>query len=698
MIRRILKYSWIIVFALFLIQGSLHFWRLYPNMQYSIWSDRDLWRASELFPSFQFFGPELTAGGRTPGGLYYYLLYLMQRISPDPQGIFVIFLLSYLGALGFLSYTLYRFVGPVAAIVVTALSIGLPYVQENLNQIYNPALAISFGLIAYGLFLRMIYAGKTNLFAWIVLTICMASQIHLSFLALFPAFVCASWTSGLRIKRKYWGLSALAASLAYGPTLIYDAWLGFPHFSEWFTSGMPSYMAIRIEKSPFAILKSVLQLNKVSSLKDVLSNFVFWAFLLSFLLHISRRLSRSPVLKNLHCEDHDRAFTALFVITVIGLLLTFPFCRQYSARYCLFLIPAVIIAVAIFLQLVWQSTSKAQSVLSLGIHFVCLVPALWSLYRQLPLLRAAPPPSKSIIGSYSAYRSILNHLKETHQFDRLSLETNILLAERDSMGQWHSQTGSHGGASYLVRNIVKAPETHSPPRCALVLAHHGRFDLKNSDLKNVTETLPIPILLSDLKKLSELSEISYFSYRLPDGNCFRNITNPYVLVANEPMLISLEKRLGHEGCLDVGQSTDGSVRRFLIRRDSKGVYKKTLYLMLELISRNDRVSASVYSNQLRGYDGINDFSITGLDLEFLNDKATPLYSLSVVDGLFGQPGALLSPWHSPSLFLPSGNYSLELTLKDKHIQRIFFSQDGKPQFVTFPDKLHCSLGSLALGK
>ena len=70
-IRRV----WLLILCASIVIGILAKFATSDNFEFSLWSDRDLWRAHFLFDQFQVSGSELNGGGRTPGGFYYYLRY-----------------------------------------------------------------------------------------------------------------------------------------------------------------------------------------------------------------------------------------------------------------------------------------------------------------------------------------------------------------------------------------------------------------------------------------------------------------------------------------------------------------------------------------------------------------------------------------------------------------------------------------------
>ena len=83
---------WVLLMVICLAVASFVRIGMIEDLSYTIWSDRDLFRASYMFQNFQFMGPELSSGGRTPGWFYYVILNALLVVGGGVPGAFFIML------------------------------------------------------------------------------------------------------------------------------------------------------------------------------------------------------------------------------------------------------------------------------------------------------------------------------------------------------------------------------------------------------------------------------------------------------------------------------------------------------------------------------------------------------------------------------------------------------------------------------
>ena len=103
------------------------------------WADRDLTRAANLVQMFQVAGAEYTFTGRTPGGAYYYILWLFLQFTSDAFVIYVSYLLLLFATIIYVADWVGRAVGERIAVLFVIALFGNFTVLVNLGMLWNPS-------------------------------------------------------------------------------------------------------------------------------------------------------------------------------------------------------------------------------------------------------------------------------------------------------------------------------------------------------------------------------------------------------------------------------------------------------------------------------------------------------------------------------------------------------------------------------
>lgn len=161
----------------------LRLWIAPDIFQYSIWSDRDLLRGWEDFSRWRVTGSELSYGPSTPGGTYYFILALIQAVSPSPRFVYLVQNLMDSAAMLVVAGLVHRYAGGLAALCAAAIyAISYPVISV-IAVLWNPGF---LGLPAALVLLAVTY-GAFEGKRWPLLVAALmtgwASQIHVSFLA-----------------------------------------------------------------------------------------------------------------------------------------------------------------------------------------------------------------------------------------------------------------------------------------------------------------------------------------------------------------------------------------------------------------------------------------------------------------------------------------------------------------------------------
>jgi hypothetical protein len=196
------------------------------------WADRDLTRAVNLAHVFQISGAEYTFTGRTPGGAYYYILWLFLLISSDAYIIYIVYLVFLFAAIVYVAdWVGQAFSGRVAVFFIIAL-LGNYTVLANLGMLWNPMIGFPFMLVSLLFTWRMV-AERNGLFIIPAAALAaVAIQCHLSFVYLLPIAIVSSLTTRIDYRWIGYGLGILCVVAAFSPYLVYEVQHDFPIYKE----------------------------------------------------------------------------------------------------------------------------------------------------------------------------------------------------------------------------------------------------------------------------------------------------------------------------------------------------------------------------------------------------------------------------------------------------------------------------------
>ncbi len=196
------------------------------------WADRDLTRAANLVQIFQVAGAEYTFTGRTPGGAYYYILWLFLQFTSDAFVIYVSYLLLLFATIIYVADWVGRAIGERIAVLFVIALFGNFTVLVNLGMLWNPAIGFPFMLLSLLFTWQMVTERNGLYFIPATALAAIAIQCHLSFVYLLPISVLASMVT--RMDRRWIGyiFAILGVLAVFSPYLVYELQHGFPIYKE----------------------------------------------------------------------------------------------------------------------------------------------------------------------------------------------------------------------------------------------------------------------------------------------------------------------------------------------------------------------------------------------------------------------------------------------------------------------------------
>jgi hypothetical protein len=222
-------------------------------------------------------------------------------------------------------------------------------------------------------------------------------------------------------------------------------------------------------------------------------------------------------------------------------------------------------------------------------------------------------------------------MREKMGFGSDEMESRVVVLREETPGKWVAPPPDSRAISYLARVLIAPSASQPASTCALLLA--GR-EVGRPEAERALRSLSTLAALARIEGVHAAEGFSVVDYRLPDGNCLRNVSNPYVPLARavpHPIRVELPRQ---------------------------GVQRRPLVAQLELHYEGRQLSVAISSEQLRGYDGIQSFSLDRPGLELTRADSGVIRRITFLDGMLGGEGVTLAPWRAAPLALPPGRYAL----------------------------------------
>jgi hypothetical protein len=626
---------------------------------YSMWSDRDLTRAIELFTTFQFAGAELYTGGRTPGGFFYYFLRLIFFFTDDPLAIHRIVLALNGVAMVALFFLVRRYSGPLAAAFAAAFFIASRALIIVQMELQNPSFTPAFALGIYWLMVGLLVEGKRGLLPWLVFLVLLTSQIHLSYLTVL--LVVALGLVAFRIMprpRDILGV-LIAVIVAIGPYFIHEAITGFSGPEEFTrvygTKLLQTWSEVGIEFFAHAVhtLFNFHTYDFTSLMQDPLRMFVvtgatgffsvlFGAFTAVYLWDLLVK----PV-SHLPFNDKQRRLLAvMFLVLVLGTLVTIATGIPPTPRRVFFMIPAALVigGFAMHYAIRWLLTEPVGMrgrLVSWVLIFFAMSTVIWhsvGLYArwvdQFP--------------TYADNKKVIHGLASEFGYKRAELERNVVYIVKSEDGSWRVEPPHERSAySFLLRKVDEMKSSERYDGCAAVLVAPG--EISPMEAERALATLPSTSAALRVERLHKLEGLTLVGYRLPAGNCYQTFNNRYLPTAEEQRINASTHLLDGKNAVVLEEKSDAVDLLFRFGNELP------IHALIRLHRSGGNFHAELHSQQLRGINMIARYTVTNPRLIVTTsdgqEQIVPFHS-----GTIGGPSVAITPWNTPRIALGPARY------------------------------------------
>lgn len=671
------------------------------DFTWSLWSDRDLYRALNKNFDFWFLGPEFTQGTSTPGGMYYILLSLFHSLAESPLLIF-----KYLISLNFIVIILLiselkRHISTFSAIIAGVVVSSKVLVDPNVNQLWNPSFAFPLGCIGFVFILRWIR--NPNNYAYIIIALTafgVAAQCHFSFI--YGAFLLLIIITTFDIKFKtnavLYAISTLL--ILYAPYLFYVfafSEVTVENFGEVkihssFTGAESNGLVYSLQNLYdfiFYPLREPLYFNKFFVNKVPFpdaASCVMWlifaitpaVFVSGIAVSVFRRKVNKPLFKN-------KEIKTLFFSVLVGLTLLIAFDMfargELVKRYLLWITPFVIFLFGYGLEIIIGSFKHFKRS---GIRFFATFMIMFFIttYTAAAMRYVTTfIPKNEVVGpAYTDMLEIIKTLKNEIGMPTEDWETHVAgfyyNTQELAAGQGgligHRPFGYYFSASYFASQLLDEQTTtgNYKRKCVVIMQNEPKTE-KSVALDTAKSVLSKAYYLQNSPNLKQLfisDNFTFFSFSPKFYSCPRNLTNNYVLLDEELETKNLinkfknEKKYG-ENFTNVKRQNENETTIIFEVGD-----KTKFSVMLEIFFSKLSKLAVLNSRHLRGDDGTKQFEFLNPVLKFRSLETGRVTAVPIYQGRFGSSyrDRLLAktPWTVSLDSISAGNYELHLSVEN----------------------------------
>lgn len=672
--ERAFPHAWCFLFVLLIgiAVGNLIF--VDENLLYSIWADRDFYRAADLFRNFQFFGAELSDGGRTPGGGYYYYLALMMLFSKQPFFIYYCNLALTLIVYFFLTKSIIKHFGLWAGLGTVLLLLSSYSLTQVSLHLWNPAFVTAFIGGAYFFYLKVVCENKAVFLPAIGLILGFSSQIHLSGAFLLLAFCLALPLSGIRISWKIWFATFGAALATYAPVIIAELFNGFEELNR--IGGYSAFSKELIEEYPDFTQRTKVFVQHVfyaffspynrnvftpgtELVKTLIVLGVTSVFIMPFVIAI-------PVILKKRTGQAAEAFKAAkpFVFTVlIGVVAMALYTHHPNTRNLMSLSPAVAIICGIGLQVLIEKLNGFDNRLigRIGTGILTLWLSGFVLFSTVYMSHIQPFNNEYTL-SYKNIRTIIKVGYEEYGLGQKELNSKVAVLTDRNRGSWQSISQRYTAIDYLLDISDLPVNGKNQQDCLLVLRHQAGTDaLSEEQINKALESLPLKPDEIDYERIQRTGGFTFLPYRFKNAPCLKTFTDGYHLLEQEKELLELLKGASHEDVIK-----DRNSYAFMIDVAS---HPETL-ITVNKTGRNI-YSFTINGHYYRGFTGLRRVSLVNPAIR-LTSKSGKVYNIPFLNGTFGGMHNTVSPpWTTRSQKISNkGSYKLEFLAEDIIIENV----------------------------
>ena len=646
---------------------------------YSIWSDRDLWRSAKLAEEFQVVGSEMgsTVAQRTPGGLFYYVVYAMMALGATPTALWLMLAVANC-LVGILLYVTLR---PHLGLPASLMSVGVYLVSwaslRQMMELWNPAFAMILLTIGYCLLLRMVAERRADSLPWLAALVAAAAQFHASAFVLLPIAVATVLALRIPVRRGAVLWSVAAIIVLYLPFLYDEVVHGFPWTTEviqWrstssalaegslATQGMKLLsITLNFYRPPFANVfggmdKTGLAVPAFGAALVAINSLVLitaYHFLTHLISLIARRRGISSGL-----EPGERlvVFNYLFILTVvIGFIAAGA---SLDERRLILLVPAGALMAGFAVTAVVGKVAALSSLWLRRAGLAIMVPIL-GIALWFPAYGWARLNDKDKFWPrYGTLVSMVQDFHKTLGYGAAEIRNRVALATAHPEPRFLTSRDYEAGqfaVDYLADRLlrdkpVRRDRPHPGCVAAVVLEQDGGLDPE----RIVAEAARGLNQGINIDRVVRGDQFVFVEYRSDDGNCPKTIVNPYVPTEMERLAARFALPIRESGAADsvAPVPLPGALAAFAIDRSNP--FGPTL---VALRRQEEGLVVTIDSRGLRGYRGYSSNFQLNPRLVLAEAKGEGRIVIPIREGRLGA-GSALTPWHGRAGVVPSGSYRL----------------------------------------
>ena len=607
------------------------------HLTYTIWSDRDLLRAASPWTLFPTTGAEMngTYMARVPGGAYYLLLRLLMLGGGDPPSVKLAQFALLAAVLLAVAIQVRGLWGARAAMIAPLLLLSSPAIAGLTVQVWNPALSIPLVGLAMIALVRLAQ-GRGWALPLLVFAVSIAVQVHLSNLALALGCIVAAVLTARGVRPRH-GVAALLVGVAVlAPYILTDWRDGWTNTVLIFQGqGQPP-----ISKPHFLDLLRALTAILGSPDSDLtalppgiparLVRAAAWTglaglFVATVLAAVGIRLGVNPLAWRARlaaASEERRAFLALaIVVLVISVLLVVNRNSTIYLRYATPLtVPLVMMAAAAAAAALDWIERRGKPVAALAAVSVVVSALGWSALFAWPVRAHGDWPEP-------VQRAVLSLTRAG--LDPAAVRERVMVLGTTQVYM-----------DYLLEN---EPSKGRDDGSCVALLPVGGEQAAEQALQALEQTSGIEPVERLWSKPSPEGGWT-IGYRLPHGNCWRNVDNPYHPFPVEDAVNAVCRHMVADGVETVPL---GEGARLVIRRTADGF---RFCAGLDVVAAADGGTlVTLTSTQLRGYTGYPS-DMLALDhpsIGLMDADGRTLAEGRLVDGRLGsQNNPVRTPWRT----------------------------------------------------
>jgi hypothetical protein len=706
---------------------------------YSPFSDRDLFRAADMFNHFPVSAAETSGGNgfRVPGGGMYYILKVILSIDPSPQFVWNFYFFLTIGSLGFLFWSILAHASILSATIAVA---GIISSNELIIQqfiIYNPTFGLPFFIISIG-FLLLYLKNSRRLNLILFFTFCFIStQAHLNYLLVPIAVLISNITARTDSLRHILLLFAVVISVVYAPFLI-DA--VYPLATDYKSLAVSANISIGTA-SPLAADNNATafsggkQYGLISRSLPELFSFglkrlyvlgiaetsEFLLVLPLFTLGIAAFSLYHGALTGQHHEIPQYAILqTVFRLLVVSLVVValYTLWRSHGRiigvtnRYSIFYIILGGITFALSVEVMLRLNVVRQKHWWNVLIIFCVTGVLLArvlgvgerIYKVADTEGKYTIPIKYQPGSmyeqfvqYAITKKILSDLSKTYGISGAEMLDKVGIAIRRTGSNWFMRQFER---EFILRSPAYSTNGSSFNKCILIL-YWGAGRGPQATAPDLLNRIGADLFMGDFANLGAQFDstpmvrdrYAMIPYKSRNGWCIRSFPNRFIWT---PQDWEIEKTFkGNDSPIpQVARDENDQGRIFVdipfIFKASKETLKVRLKLLLEIVYENKLLKTMLHSNQLRGGRETASGELTGFwepltihdaKLIFENTGNGKIFKQEIYTGYVGlEP--LVTPWDAIPIKIDPGIY--RVTLMAEGVRPSWYPEVGRRDFSSIP--------------